>query len=1279
VVLRAARSRLVVTAILVAAATVGVGLATAPDADAVTFTIPDATLSGTAPTPPAVDDPLSPCDDPPIIGPGGVAQLKTVVQVEAYGGICELERQVVDEIVASRGLPVTAANRQQVLAWGRDDVRASLYLRLFELAGRPTHTLTADERDALAWAHRRYRALKTDAAQLAIDEYAAWESDPCTYHPPFDAPYKAPTCGNPDSSLLQVMTTKPRPPKFADFLSYGQALATNGVLATRPNVLDHVAAGMGLAGALIGTAALSAALGVISPLATAFLKVVLPAMAALVAKKVSLAIGAFGVTAGAAFIVVVAIIVATIAIVQLVTDALLPKKLNEQLSEAKRLPFGATQVAFSDGDEGPSVLAAIVGGTLPEPAVPSSVPRPTAPNGSTLRFRSFLPAGNLNSIITYTSPVDGATHEAWLVDRWWASRPIADRSSVTLTPTLTVLTSSGAARVRFDGHAFRSQILGADLEPCPGRTCTVGPMFEYQRPSPDGPSARPALIFAKSTVVFPSTSGSATAAGSVSPKSLDPAGVPVEVWDDDIDAWVFQGDGTPPLEFDEGDTVRARFAVVHDGGVVDAVAGWGDGGVDTIDDVVSDAGPLNQGQEPTWHEIEHTFTDDIEPGLALRVDVFHDGEDDPLGLDGDQNEAYFDVVNRPPTIDDLEVVAAVPDDEDVDMTLADDHVALSATVTDVDAFDVEQVTVNWGDGSPVEELLDGSDVDGLAGFGAQDLEATHQYEAAGNWTVTLTVQDDGATLVDDTVDISTNGPAPTFEEYTIDRSSDDTYELEADLDDDDDADGDLELVVDWGDGTDDATNDTGGVWNLAHTFATDGVYVGSITASDDNGNSTVLPATFYAGNLPPVVDSLDVDASVAVGGQATVVGAIDDTASPLGGGLLVDWGDGGEAELFSSTGGAISGSHAYDTTGSYLVVVVPVDDEGLEGPQVSRSIEVANVAPVVDEATLTPAEPFAGSVATLTVDVTDPGTNEHSYLVDWGDGTGTITSDPAELVHTYASSGSADVTVTVTDGDGESGELSKSVTVNPAPAGGGGDGGGPSATTSTTRPTAPGDDEEPGGDDDDPVDPPPARPSIARPGGGASVVLPDGSTITVSPDGRVTTSDPALDFGSLAVTPVAPIVGLVVDWTLVDGEWEPTGYHLVASDGGVFCFGSARFRGSTGDLPLVEPIVGMAATPSGRGYWLVASDGGVFSFGAARFFGSMGDVALVEPVVGMATTPSGRGYWLVASDGGVFTFGDARFHGSAAGDGRRFVAVVPTDDGYELITDDGAVVSMPAA
>jgi hypothetical protein len=53
-------------------------------------------------------------------------------------------------------------------------------------------------------------------------------------------------------------------------------------------------------------------------------------------------------------------------------------------------------------------------------------------------------------------------------------------------------------------------------------------------------------------------------------------------------------------------------------------------------------------------------------------------------------------------------------------------------------------------------------------------------------------------------------------------------------------------------------------------------------------------------------------------------------------------------------------------------------------------------------------------------------------------------------------------------------------------------------------------------------------------------------------------------------------------------------------------------------LALNRPIVGMATTLGGRGYWLVASDGGIFAFGDAAFYGSTGGMPLNEPVVGMA-------------------------------------------------------------
>jgi hypothetical protein len=142
---------------------------------------------------------------------------------------------------------------------------------------------------------------------------------------------------------------------------------------------------------------------------------------------------------------------------------------------------------------------------------------------------------------------------------------------------------------------------------------------------------------------------------------------------------------------------------------------------------------------------------------------------------------------------------------------------------------------------------------------------------------------------------------------------------------------------------------------------------------------------------------------------------------------------------------------------------------------------------------------------------------------------------------------------------------------------------------------------------------------------------------------------------------------------------DSLGYWLVASDGGIFSFGDATFYGSTGSLKLNKPIVGMATTPDGKGYWLVATDGGIFAFGDAAFYGSTGSLKLNKPIVGMATTPDGGGYWLVASDGGIFSFGDAKFFGSTGNIvlNKPIVGMAATADGggYWFSASDGGIFS----
>ena len=113
----------------------------------------------------------------------------------------------------------------------------------------------------------------------------------------------------------------------------------------------------------------------------------------------------------------------------------------------------------------------------------------------------------------------------------------------------------------------------------------------------------------------------------------------------------------------------------------------------------------------------------------------------------------------------------------------------------------------------------------------------------------------------------------------------------------------------------------------------------------------------------------------------------------------------------------------------------------------------------------------------------------------------------------------------------------------------------------------------------------------------------------VGSDGGIFSFGTAAFHGSMGSTPLQrPVVAITPTLT-------GNGYWLVASDGGIFSFGDSTYYGSLPQLgfhpfasgqtqSLNAPIVGMVPTFTGRGYFMVASDGGVFAFGDAKFKGS---------------------------------------------------------------------------
>jgi subtilisin family serine protease len=173
--------------------------------------------------------------------------------------------------------------------------------------------------------------------------------------------------------------------------------------------------------------------------------------------------------------------------------------------------------------------------------------------------------------------------------------------------------------------------------------------------------------------------------------------------------------------------------------------------------------------------------------------------------------------------------------------------------------------------------------------------------------------------------------------------------------------------------------------------------------------------------------------------------------------------------------------------------------------------------------------------------------------------------------------------------------------------------------------------------------------------------------------GKILPFGDAKNLGDLSTTNLTnPVVAMAA---------TPTGkgYWLTTANGAVYPYGDAQQKGGMGNTRLNAAIIAMTPTPTGNGYWLLASDGGIFSFGDAAFWGSTGDKHLNAPIVAMAPTATNRGYWLVGADGAIFSFGDAKFFGAAStlhlNKPINGIAATPTGNGYWLVASDGGIFS----
>ncbi len=372
---------------------------------------------------------------------------------------------------------------------------------------------------------------------------------------------------------------------------------------------------------------------------------------------------------------------------------------------------------------------------------------------------------------------------------------------------------------------------------------------------------------------------------------------------------------------------------------------------------------LPDGTELTGASTSHVFDDDGSYDVTLVV------EDADGGVS--EQTATVVVTNADPVI----ASVTAPDGEEGEV------LAFAVTASDVAG---DTLTYSWdlGDGSP-----------------AQTSSAfDHVYAADGTYTVTVTVNDEdgGSSQTSQTVTIANGVPVIVGVNVpsALEGQGADLSAVVVDP-------GSDPLTLDWdfGDGT------TGSGAAVSHTWADDGTYTVTFTATDDAGATVTSSQTVTVSNLNPTVQPLAAISALEGSAFALSVTASDVAADPL----TYDWdlGDG-------TTATGATPTHTWTDDGTYTVSVTVADDDGGQTIRTVSAV-VANVDPIIGSVTTEDGD--EGEELALSVVASDPGDDVLSYTWDFGDGT-TATGDA--VTHTWTDQGTYTVQVTVDDEDGGS-------------------------------------------------------------------------------------------------------------------------------------------------------------------------------------------------------------------------------------------------------------------
>jgi YD repeat-containing protein len=201
----------------------------------------------------------------------------------------------------------------------------------------------------------------------------------------------------------------------------------------------------------------------------------------------------------------------------------------------------------------------------------------------------------------------------------------------------------------------------------------------------------------------------------------------------------------------------------------------------------------------------------------------------------------------------------------------------------------------------------------------------------------------------------------------------------------------------------------------------------SYVVKDDNGATSNVATVTIIVQAGPEIGSLEV-AAAALEGQAVEMTVI--ASDPNQDTLRYDWdfGDGSDP-LVDATSVV---QHRFVDDGTFQVTVT-VSDSGGRNATRSQTIQVSNVAPVVDAGADQQVD--GGVPVKVVANFADAGEGDsHTATIDWGDGTvegGQLDAWAQTVVgtHSYSSGGVFTVVVRVTDDEGAHGEDAVFITV----------------------------------------------------------------------------------------------------------------------------------------------------------------------------------------------------------------------------------------------------------